>query len=44
MGNPSDQTVDDLEELGLVRVYDSRGKARTFALTMDGRAEAETLV
>lgn len=41
---PNEHTIDDLDELGLVRVLGANGKARTFGLTMAGRrskADAE---
>ena len=39
---PSEHTIDDLEELGILRVepHPPQNKNRTFALTMKGRAEA----
>ena len=40
---PSEHTIDDLAELGLLRVEPSANKARTFALTMRGRGEGAAL-
>jgi predicted nucleotide-binding protein len=37
---PSEQTIDDLEELGYLRVAPHHNKARSFDLTMAGRAES----
>jgi predicted nucleotide-binding protein len=37
---PSEQTIDDLEELGYLRVAPHDNKARSFDLTMAGRAES----
>lgn len=37
---PSEHTIDDLEELGLLRVEPSRDKGRKFTLSMRGREEA----
>jgi tetratricopeptide (TPR) repeat protein len=41
---PSEFTIDDLAELKLLRVELSENKARTFVLTMKGRAQAAKLV
>src|SRR5687767_3278161 len=41
---PSEHTIDDLGELGLLRVDPSDNRRRTFALTMRGRDEALSLV
>ena len=37
---PSEQTIDDLEELGYLRVAPHHNKARSFDLTMAGRVES----
>jgi hypothetical protein len=37
---PSEHTIDDLEELGLLRVEPSSNKSRKFTLTIRGREEA----
>jgi hypothetical protein len=43
---PSESTIDDLEELGLVRVepHGPHQNGRTFSLTMKGRQEPPALV
>lgn len=41
---PSEHTIDDLGELGILRVNLSSNKARTFALTMSGRQRGADLV
>lgn len=40
---PSEQTIDDLGELGFLRVAPSTNKTRLFDLTMSGRQQAEEL-
>jgi hypothetical protein len=40
---PSELTIDDLDELGLLRVEPSYNKRRTFTLSMDGRELASRL-
>lgn len=40
---PDEQTIDDLEEMGLLRVEPHFDKRRTFTLTMRGRQEAEAV-
>jgi predicted nucleotide-binding protein len=40
---PSEHTIDDLGELGLLRIEPSSDKARTFALTMAGRQRGSEL-
>lgn len=40
---PSGETIDDLGELGVLRVEPSLNKARVFSLSMHGRAEAAKL-
>lgn len=37
---PSETTIDELGEVGVLRVEPSHGKARTFLLSVDGRAAA----
>jgi hypothetical protein len=41
---PTEQTIDDLGELGLLRVDPSHNKQRTFVLSMKGRETAAALV
>lgn len=41
---PDEHTIDDLDELGLLRVQPSTGKSRSFVLKMRGRDEAEAFV
>jgi predicted nucleotide-binding protein len=41
---PSNQTVDDLAELGLLRVDASEGRGRDFAITLQGREIAKGLI
>jgi hypothetical protein len=40
---PSEHTIDDLGELGLLRVEPSHNKARTFVLSMEGRGRAQAV-
>jgi hypothetical protein len=40
---PSEHTIDDLGELGLLRVSPSADKSRKFGLTMKGRREEPLL-
>jgi hypothetical protein len=41
---PSEHTIDDLAELGLLRVEPSTNKARTFVLSMTGRQRVGALI
>jgi hypothetical protein len=41
---PSEHTIDDLEELGLLRVEPSDSKSRRFSLTMAGRRDGDALL
>lgn len=41
---PSEHTIDDLSELGLLRVTPSPNKSRKFSLTMAGRRKAADLL
>ena len=40
---PSEHDVDDLAELGLLRISAQEGKTRSFALTMKGRTHGQAL-
>jgi hypothetical protein len=42
--SPSEHTIDDLADLGFLRVAPSHNKARSFTLTMIGRDEAAKLI
>jgi hypothetical protein len=41
---PSEHTIDDLAELGFVRIGEQRGKDRTFVATMAGRSTGRSLI